>query len=337
MVAVPPENMRQIKEAHKEEIMAKPNVVGVGIGFRYVGRRMTDEVTVVALVREKIAEAGLPREAMVPRELDGVRTDVIEVGELRALQAPTDRWRPAPGGVSIGHFRISAGTLGVVVRDRPSGEQLILSNNHVMANSNDAQVGDPILQPGGADGGNAPADVIAELLRFVPIEFNMAEPTCGVAGTVAGVLSGLAVLVGSSHRMRTYKVNQQASNLVDAAVARPVQDDMVLDEILGIGDVEGTQPPMLGMAVRKSGRTTGFTQGTITVLDATVSVNYGVGRVARFENQIVGTAMSQGGDSGSLLVAADSQQAVGLLFAGSPQSTIFNPIDVVLNSLDVTI
>lgn len=337
MVAVPPENMRQIKEAHKEEIMAKPNVVGVGIGFRYVGRTMTDEVTVVTLVREKIAEAGLPRAARVPREIDGLRTDVVEVGDLRALQARTDRWRPAPGGVSIGHFRISAGTLGAVVRDRASGERLILSNNHVIANSNDAQVGDPILQPGGADGGNVPGDVIAELLRFAPIAFNVAAPTCGLAATVAGVLSGLAVLVGSSHRMRAYQVNQQASNLVDAAVARPVQDDVVLDEILEIGEVSGTLPAALGMAVRKSGRTTGFTEGTITVLDTTVDVNYGVGRVARFENQIVGTAMSQGGDSGSLLVAADAQQAVGLLFAGSPQSTIFNPIDVVLNSLDVTL
>lgn len=337
MVAVPPENMRQIKEAYKEEIMAKPNVVGVGIGFRYVGRTMTDEVTVVTLVREKIAEAGLPWGALVPRQLDGVRTDVIEVGELRALQARTDRWRPAPGGVSIGHFRISAGTLGAVVRDRTSGERLILSNNHVMANSNDAQVGDAILQPGGADGGSVPEDVIAELLRFVPIEFNVSAPTCGLAGTVAGVLSGLAVLVGSSHRMRTYRVNQQASNLVDAAVARPIQDDVVLDDILEIGDVAGTRPAALGMAVRKSGRTTGFTEGTITVLDATVDVNYGVGRVARFENQLVGTAMSQGGDSGSLLMAGDSPEAVGLLFAGSPQSTIFNPIDVVLNSLDVTL
>lgn len=124
---------------------------------------------------------------------------------------------------------------------------------------------------------------------------------------------------------------------MDAAVAQPVQDDLVLDEILEIGEVAGTLPAGLGMAVRKSGRTTELTEGTITVLDATVTVNYGEGMVARFENQLVSTPMSQGGDSGSLLVAADSQEAVGLLFAGSSQSTIFNPIDVVLDSLEVTL
>lgn len=116
-------------------------------------------------------------------------------------------WRPAPGGLSIGHFRISAGTLGVVVRDRVSGERLILSNNHVLANSNDAQAGDPVLQPGGADGGSVPEDTIAELLRFEPLEFNEAPPTCGIASTMAGVLSGLADLLGSKHRVRAYQVN----------------------------------------------------------------------------------------------------------------------------------
>ena len=333
----PAADIRRIKEAHKEEVMARPNVVGVGIGFRQSGGRVTDEVAIVTLVRRKIAEAGLPPGALVPPQLDSVRTDVVEVGELWAQQAPTDRWRPAPGGVSIGHYRISAGTLGVVVRDRASGERLILSNNHVLANSNDAQAGDPVLQPGGADGGNVPGDVIAELLRFVPIQFNAAPPTCSIASAVAGVLSALAVLIGSQHRLRTYQVNQQASNLVDAALARPMQDELVRDDILHIGEAAGTRPAALGMAVRKSGRTTGFTEGTITVLDATVNVNFGVGRVARFENQIVSTPMSEGGDSGSLLVAADSQEAVGLLFAGSSQSTIFNPIDLVLDSLEVTL
>jgi hypothetical protein len=69
----------------------------------------------------------------------------------------------------------------------------------------------------------------------------------------------------------------------------------------------------------------------------TVTVAYGTGRTARFENQIVTSAMSQGGDSGSLLVAGDTQQAVGLLFAGSEQTTIHSPIQAVLDSLEVDI
>jgi predicted ATP-dependent Lon-type protease len=91
------------------------------------------------------------------------------------------------------------------------------------------------------------------------------------------------------------------------------------------------------MAVRKSGRTTGFTTGEITVIEATVTVCYGSGKDAVFENQLIMGPMSQGGDSGSLIVAAGSLQAVGLLFAGSEQSTIANPIQAVLNCLDVTL
>jgi hypothetical protein len=112
---------------------------------------------------------------------------------------------------------------------------------------------------------------------------------------------------------------------------------MILDEILEIGTVSGTTLPILGMSVRKSGRTTGLTSGSITVIDTTVDVSYGIGQTARFENQIVSTAMSQGGDSGSCLVDGDSTLAVGLLFAGSNQATIYNPIQAVLDCLDVVI
>jgi len=101
--------------------------------------------------------------------------------------------------------------------------------------------------------------------------------------------------------------------------------------------VQGTVAATLGMAVRKSGRTTGFTTGQITLINATVDVSYGSGRVARFENQLVAGPMSQGGDSGSLVVAGDALKAVGLLFAGSNQTTIFSPIQAVLDCLQVTL
>jgi len=328
---------RQAKEAAKGSIFAKPNVVGVGVGYKEVRGERTDELCVLALVREKIPAAGLTSKEMVPREVSGVHTDVIAVGQLRALLTPTDRWRPAPGGVSVGHYKVTAGTLGAVVRDRATGDRLILSNNHVLANSNDASVGDPILQPGAIDGGQLNTDVIGHLERFCSIEFNQQPGTCSIADVYAMLGNAVAGLLGSSHRVTVMDVNPSATNLVDAALARPVNDADILNEILEIGEVSGTAPAALGMPVRKSGRTTGFTTGTITVLDASVDVSYGSGRVARFEDQIISTAMSQGGDSGSLLVAANSQQAVGLLFAGSEQTTVFNPIQAVLDCLEVLI
>jgi hypothetical protein len=331
------EPIREAKERSKEEILSKPNVVGVGVGFKEKSGRLTDDVVVVALVRDKVPKAALKPRELVPESVDGVQTDVIQVGEIRAQQSRTDKWRPAPGGVSIGHYQITAGTFGVVVRDRASGDRLILSNNHVLANSNDATLGDPILQPGPYDGGQVSADTIAHLERFCPIQYTTQPGTCGTADTYALIGNAIARLLGASTRVVTVQVNAQAANLVDAAVARPVDDGMILDEILEIGEIAGTLPAALGMAVRKSGRTTGLTTGTITVLDATVDVSYGSGRTARFEGQIVTSAMSQGGDSGSLLVAGGSQQAVGLLFAGSEQTTIHSPIQAVLDCLNVTI
>ena len=327
----------RVKELHVEAILEKPNVIGVGIGYKVTRNRRTDELSVIVLVRQKLPEAGLRPDDLVSRDLDGVATDVIEVGDVRALQARTDRWRPAPGGVSVGHYQVTAGTFGTVVRDAGTGDRLILSNNHVLANSNEASPGDAILQPGTADGGQVETDTIAELERFCPIEFSSSPPVCSIATGVADLANLLARLVGSSHRLQALQSRPMATNLADAAVARPLNDDDVLDEILEIGVVSGTRPATLSMAVRKSGRTTEFTEGEITVLNATVDVSYGVGRTARFEDQVVSGPMSQGGDSGSLLVAGDSLEAVGLLFAGSDQTTIYNPIQAVLDCLEVMI
>lgn len=323
------------KEQHKRALMNLPNVVGVGVGYRTIAGQPTDELSLKVLVVRKLPRAALTVAAMVPKRVDAVDTDVIEVGELRAQQTPRDRWRPAPPGISMGHYQITTGTFGSVVRDRATGVRLILSNNHVLANSNEASPGDPILQPGTADGGTVQSDLIARLERFCPIEFNSEPGTCSLAGAYARLGNWLAKLAGSQHRLEVWIYRPQAVNLVDAAVARPLEGDWISDEILSIGPVAGVRSAALGMPVRKSGRTTGLTTGEIIVLDATVSVSYGPGRTASFENQIITTPMSQGGDSGSLLVHGTENQAVGLLFAGSSQSTIHNPIQAVLDCLEV--
>ena len=327
----------RVKEASKQTLLSKPNVIGVGMGYKVTSGERTDELCLVTLVRQKLPPAALSTEAMVPRDINGVRTDIIQVGEIRALQARTDRWRPAPGGVSIGHYRITAGTFGCVVQDRTSGARLILSNNHVLANSNDANPGDAILQPGPVDGGQIEQDTIGHLERFCTIQFNQQPGTCDLANSYVRFGNAIARLLGSHHQVISVEANPQATNLVDAAVARPVSDSDILNEILEIGVVSGTSTASLGMAVRKSGRTTRLTTGEITVLEATIDVSYGSGRTARFENQLVMGPMSQGGDSGSLIVAGDTLKAVGLLFAGSEQTTIANPIQAVLDCLNINV
>jgi hypothetical protein len=325
---------KYMKGQYLQSIMEKPNVVGVGIGYKETSKERSDELCITVLVRRKLPVDALPSSALVPQELEGVMTDVVEVGDLKAHQARTDRWRPVPGGVSIGHYLITAGTLGCVVRDRATNTKLILSNNHVLANSNQAREGDPILQPGVADQGSVENDMVARLSRFIPISFNIEPPTCEIAKGFVAISNRFAKFLGSRHRLIAQKVNTEAVNQVDAAVAMPIQGVEILEEILEIGIIGGITPAKLGMRVRKSGRSSGFTTGLITVLDATVDVNYG-DMDARFEGQIITSGMSAPGDSGSLLVAESALLAVGLLFAGSEQVTIYNPIQNVLDQLQV--
>ncbi|MDX1612914.1 MAG: hypothetical protein R3300_01315 [Candidatus Promineifilaceae bacterium] len=329
-----------MKEQVAQELMGKPNVVGVGVGYKIVGGQTTDQPAILVFVQRKVAAENLTAEEMVPAEVEGVTTDVIESGPIYAQQARTDKFRPAPGGVSIGHFQVTAGTLGVMVRDKSSGERLILSNNHVLANSNDAAVGDAIIQPGSADGGRVAADLIATLLRYEPLRFQgaaPAPPSCGVAVNYAAIGNFIAQALGAEHRIYAYRPQaEQAANVVDAAIARPQNSEIVLDDILEIGKVAGTVEAMPGMAVRKSGRTTALTSSTITAIDATVTVNYGGGRNALFEGQIISGPMSQPGDSGSLVVEANSKRAVGLLFAGSNQTTIFSPAAMVAEVMNIS-
>lgn len=329
-------DVARVVDRHKELVLSKPNVVGVGVGFREIRGRRTDEICVVALVRQKIPKAGLTPEALVPTKIEGVSTDVIPVGTLSAFASRTERQRPVPGGVSVGHYKVTAGTLGGVVRDRSSGVRMILSNNHVLANSNDARPGDPVLQPGPADGGRVARDMIAELERFKPIEFSTGPGTCGLAQSYAKFGNAISKLLKSKHRIEVFQSDPEASNRIDAALARPLDGVEILDEILEIGVIAGVTPASLGLNVRKSGRTTALTTGQINVLEATVNIQYG-DQTARFEGQIVTGPMSEPGDSGSLLVASDNHLAVGLLFAGSTQATVYNPIQEVLSGLEAVI
>ena len=318
---------------YRGRLLECSNVVATGVGYKITAGQKTSDLSIVCSVTQKLAASQLESKDLVPGNLDGTPTDVIETGLIRALQAPTEKHRPAPGGVSIGHRDITAGTLGCLVKK--NGIPVILSNNHVLANSNAAQIGDPILQPGPHDGGRFPDDHIADLEQFIPININGMPSECPVATGIAGFLNSLAGLFGSSVRLQA--IDEQAEeNLVDAAIARPLNPDDVKDEILDIGTVEGSVEGELGMAIKKSGRTTGFTTGEIQQVDVTVNVQYGQGQIAQFTDQLMAGAMSQGGDSGSA-VLDDNNRLVGLLFAGSDTSTIMNRIQNVFSELGVSL
>jgi hypothetical protein len=340
------------------------NVVGVASGIKWRGGEPTGEPAVLVLVSHKAPKEELAKEDLIPSKVGEVKYDVLNIGfpiaeqfrplvptRSHAMQqpgqagevdgAPTPmleedeytafaealmlarRVRPAESGYSVGHYKITAGTIGTCVYDvLPGGTTgsppapglgipprfYILSNNHVLANTNDASIGDPILQPGPFDGGTDPADRIATLSRWIPLTLEPPTPR-------------------SLHR-----------NLVDAALAQGQFHDLDR-EIYWIGYTQGWRRKAnvaVGTVVKKAGRTTNFTTGRITAINATVDVGYGGGRVARFVDQIITTNMSAGGDSGSLVLSMDNV-AVGLLFAGSSVATIANQIENVRSLLRVEV
>ena len=305
-----------VQNRHTRDLMKIPGVVGTATGHGPESR------PVVFVLTRTQGVAG------IPAALEGVRVIPKVVGDIRALakpdgkgkppkddppEEPTDPTarfdRPVPIGVSTGHPAITAGTIGCRVTD--GSNVYALSNNHVYANENNASIGDAVIQPGSYDGGSSSADDIGTLADFEPILFD-----------------------GSP-------------NTIDAAIA--VSSTAYLGNATladGYGTPKSTPiAAAINMPVMKSGRTTGFTKGKVYAINATVNVGYDSG-MALFVGQIIITpgTFSAGGDSGSLIVtdgkgrsSGNKGRPVGLLFAGSTQFTIANPIDAVLERFEVTV
>lgn len=331
----------------RKKILTQRNVVGVGVGHKEVGQTRTKQLAVVVFVEKKLPPGDLKRGNIVPRKIDDVDTDVIEVGRIKMLgylndtgdKVRTQKNRPAMPGCSIGHYRVSAGTLGAVVRDRATGERLILSNNHILANGSNgydgrAVVGDAILQPGKYDGGSA-EERIAKLSRFVPIQRGMAEQQsqCAYANGFSVVANAMVRLIRPNYEIKVFKKLDQP-NVVDCALAIPDHPQLISGEIIDFGSVRGVTEASPGMAVKKSGRTTGVTTGTVTTVGTSLKVEMDNDEMVLFSDQVTTNMRSQGGDSGSLVLTPDNQ-AVGLLFAGSDKITVFNKIQNVMNALNI--
>ncbi|MDI3481008.1 MAG: hypothetical protein PWQ97_663 [Tepidanaerobacteraceae bacterium] len=332
------ERIQTLLRQYEKKLLSLDNVVGVGMGYKIVRGRVTNKPAVMVLVKKKYPEGQLKSKHVVPKALNEVPTDVIEVGEIRLLSTRTERARPAQPGMSIGHFKVTAGTFGAVVMDVETGEPLILSNNHVLANATDGKdgrsaVGDPILQPGVYDGGTM-SDVIANLERFVPIAKSSSAAHCPIARGIEKAANTILKVLKPKYRLQFVK-NSHSYNLIDAAVAKPVRPGYILQDIFDLGRIRGTVEPRIGMKVKKSGRTSGITESSIKALDVILKVMLGPSEEASFCEQILTGPMAQPGDSGSIVVD-ENMNAVGLLFAGSDQATIINPIANVMKLLKVT-
>lgn len=319
--------IRPAKQAAEADLLKRPGVTGVDIGHKYVRGEKTDELAIRVYVEKK---GDVAEEHKVPETIEGVRTDVIQrkfalhplrvrVADLE-LKKDTGTYDPLQGGISIGPCR----TIGGYVYSGTLGAI-------VRDNSSD----DPMLLSNFhvmcVDDGWSAGDT-------------MCQPSRGDTGQCP------ADVVGELQRA-------SLGDKVDCAVASHTARGYQCS-IVDIGAVAGTATATENVAVRKRGRTTGLTFGTVDTIDLTVRIDYGdgLGEVT-LTDQIgidVDSAQSakfgDSGDSGSVVVDDDGK-VVGLYFAGNIEqrdennviitpSGIFgvaNPIQSVLDALDVSI
>ncbi|MEM4211143.1 MAG: hypothetical protein QXS72_07970 [Candidatus Caldarchaeum sp.] len=339
---------------HRKEWMNRYNAIAIGRGLKIKNNQITDIESIVFFVPKKYDAEVLKtlKIEIIPKELEGYPTDVVEVPEgfkIRSAAPDDRRYRPITGGIAcINAKERGTGTLAII---NSKGE--LLSNNHVLAmGSNEkcspASRGDPIIQPGAHGGGRVPDDVVAELDRWGVLKVSgMAENPCKVGSGLAKTLSLLPKGLG---RRGVFKyVYSLEYNRIDAAVATATSEYVANvirispEDTLTIDGVETERA--VGEPRAKRGRTTGYTTGKIYALDVTVPVSgYACNSTAYFENQvaIVGDSgsFSKPGDSGSLVFKHG--HATELLFAGGETSngidiTIASPIEYVISELNYKI
>ncbi len=345
------ENLRLV---FKKLLTFDDNIIGVGHGNKLIRGKDTGRMAVIILVREKYRSKNSNSSLFIPRKIDGLETDVVEVGNIKLLDIQSKRnndtadtavdvlrtakVRPAQPGMSIGHHKISAGTFGCLVKDRKSGLIYILSNNHVLANLTNgsderSQKGDAIYQPGVYDGGNDDA-VIGYLERFIPLYMTETLSECKYANLFKDIVNRIVHFIKPNYRIQVLKRTEKYND-VDCAIAKISSSNDVKADVFECGKILGINNNVIpGMMVKKSGRTTGVTYGMVLATNVTLNVQISDNEYAVFTNQVLSSPMSMPGDSGSLVMTEDNH-AVGLLFAGSQQATMFTPIEHVLDALQV--
>lgn len=225
-----------------------------------------------------------------------------------------------------------AGTLGALIQDE-RGRQYLLSNNHVLARSDHASLGDDVVQPGLIDnnctpnGDGAGTQPVGALTAWLPLSAHATNADAAIAEVASRSVDTL----GSIQELGA----RQADGTLAAAP-------------LGITSTGGKgEPATLQLRVAKSGRTTGLTCGSVSAIAVDVSVDYYRDcaetrpyLTKTFTNQIgvSGNHLSDAGDSGAVLVDTANAEPVGLYFAGGSDGFgvaqgLANPVSDVLSEL----
>lgn len=281
--------------------------LGIGVGLRNVDGRRLSDLSVQVFVSTKRPLGQLSRKARIPGTIAGIPIDIVEsphavfsgttsiepCQSTRQLRVGRGKYRPLKSGISCSNLYSCSGTLGAFCEGlnhsgRPA--KFILGCGHVLRGRGTYKTTRAIIQASPADGGTS-KDTVAVFDRDIPVH--------------AGA---------------------ESNNSCDAAIAEVLPEMECIDEIVGIGRLGGKTEPVLGMRVLKSGRTTGLTSGIITSVALETRIRWNAGEpgtsyrfidLVRIETDTPGIPFSLPGDSGALIVSADTCSASALYFAGS--------------------
>ncbi|MPQ43807.1 hypothetical protein [Clostridium tarantellae] len=286
----------------------KSNVIGVGLGVKNIKGMNTKEPCLHVLVKEKVPLNKLNKKDIVPSSFLGIKTDIINCGGFKLSgESPItkinninlkSRIRPIKPGINIAAFNGEiGGTLGAIVFGNKKNTPYILSCNHILADNNELEVGEYIVQP------EPPPDYYHNLVAFLSKAIRLDFEEKGI-------------------------------NIVDAAIAEIPSYVKYTEEIPYIGKVKNIADPYITMRVRKTGCVSGYTEGVIKTINTKVRISNIYGEKLMFKDQIIASYMSEIGDSGSIVVDSYNN-AIGLLMGLSKEYTIINPITKILNYLNV--
>jgi hypothetical protein len=314
----PVEGFLAVKERIADEYLRRPGINGIGVGFKEVGGRSTGGLAIRFYVTKKRTD--LPPEEILPAFIEGLPTDVLEATFHRHIDRYQDEPRPVPlapggpdddegkydplvGGISIGVKAVGgAGTLGVMVKDSV-GQDLMLSNYHVLIGSGNVGLGKDVCQPS--------AD-----------------------HSIVGWCSNCAKVEGGRLENVAYEDGEVG---IDAAVALRTAREVKSSFVTDIGNILPPVDPLLGEEVKKRGQTSLLTTGVI--VDIAASIRKGDDGIV-LKNQVLVEAdegdFSSEGDSGALVVRVSDNACVSLLWGGTNSGLgVSCPIKPVLKTLNI--
>lgn len=329
----------EIKEWLRKNIYKYPNVVGFSNHYhnRIKGGKVVENTQVIRIyVEKKIPESQLAKHHVIPKRINDVETDVVEIGHIKTQDVDrTTIYRPLILSISIGNYDITAGTLSIPFKD-VKGNVYLSSNAHVLTPnpslSPDQITEKRILQPGPYDivahnwDVNDPKFVVGEYYWHQQVYPIGAISNCPTAKFWSGIYNTFSK---AFHRKTRLVSIVEETNTIDFAIFKPTvayevkfpQLNITNKKFIGLlfagsenstiickaeniiktgyyPAVDYTLNLQLNTTIYKEGRTTGLTQGTIMDLSGNVTVDYET-FLARFDDVIIATAMSKPGDSGS--------------------------------------